>query len=197
MLDRGDGRGQVAPAQFSFRSDRLALDYAATLMFRGPGPPSPLELLADSAALARWAHAAGLAEVETAGADELLDSAIAVREAIYALALARIAGGPLGDRDVAMLNQAASRPALGVALAASGALVRSGSLEQLIATIARDAIELLGGADAERLRQCSRDGCTRLFLDRSRGATRVWCGMRECGNRVNAAAYRRRRAAAR
>jgi CGNR zinc finger len=29
-------------------------------------------------------------------------------------------------------------------------------------------------------------------IRRSRGQNRSWCGMRECGNRVNAAAYRKR-----
>jgi predicted RNA-binding Zn ribbon-like protein len=61
-----------------------------------------------------------------------------------------------------------------------------------LASIARDAIELFGGPDLTRLRSCGRAGCTRLFVDDSRGANRVWCGMRECGNKVNAAAYRRR-----
>jgi predicted RNA-binding Zn ribbon-like protein len=46
-------------------------------------------------------------------------------------------------------------------------------------------------------RECERPACTRLFVDRSRGGTRAWCGMAECGNRVKAADYRARKAAAR
>ncbi|MGS2586154.1 CGNR zinc finger domain-containing protein [Streptomyces hebeiensis] len=41
--------------------------------------------------------------------------------------------------------------------------------------------------------ECGRTVCTRICLDRSRGARRTWCGMDECGNRVKAAAYRARR----
>ncbi|MGI5425384.1 CGNR zinc finger domain-containing protein [Streptomyces sp. CA-179760] len=44
-----------------------------------------------------------------------------------------------------------------------------------------------------RLKECGRPGCTRVYLDRSRGGRRAWCGMEECGNRVKAAAYRARR----
>lgn len=44
-----------------------------------------------------------------------------------------------------------------------------------------------------RLKECGRTDCTRVYLDRSRGARRAWCGMEECGNRVKAAAYRARR----
>nr|WP_272918512.1 CGNR zinc finger domain-containing protein [Nocardiopsis alba] len=51
-------------------------------------------------------------------------------------------------------------------------------------------------ADPEvALKECGRPDCTRLYLDRSRGARRTWCGMDECGNRVKAAAYRARRRA--
>nr|WP_281353719.1 CGNR zinc finger domain-containing protein [Phytoactinopolyspora mesophila] len=46
------------------------------------------------------------------------------------------------------------------------------------------------------LKECGRAGCTRVYLDRSRGARRTWCGMDECGNRVKAAAYRARMRAA-
>lgn len=49
---------------------------------------------------------------------------------------------------------------------------------------------------AAPIKQCARPDCTRLYLDRSRGARRTWCGMSECGNRVKAAAYRARRRAA-
>ena len=96
-------------------------------------------------------------------------------------------------QSIAILNHDAARMPVGLALSKGGALRRSGSLDQVIASLARDGIELFGGPDATRINQCARTGCTRLFLDRTRGHTRVWCGMSPCGNRVNAAAYRSRR----
>jgi len=184
------GSGPTSQA-FTFRSGHIALDFAATLMFRS-APASALELLTDGDALSRWAQAAGLADI--APEDTVLPDAIATREAIYALALARIAGAAPAAHDLATLNRHAAGASLALSLGRDGTLRRSGGAGQLIATLAREAVELFGGPDAARLRQCSREGCTRLYVDRSRGTTRVWCGMRECGNRVNAAVYRRRQA---
>jgi predicted RNA-binding Zn ribbon-like protein len=175
---------------FSFRSDRLALDFAATLMFRGSGQPR--ELLDSPGSLTGWALASGVVSAAAPCEAGTLREATRLREAIYATAVARIAGRPASPGDILVLNQHGANAPVAVALGPGGALTRSGAMPAILATIARDAIELLGGPDAPRLRQCGRSGCTRMFIDRSRGQNRTWCGMRECGNRVNAAAYRRR-----
>lgn len=72
-------------------------------------------------------------------------------------------------------------------------LRHTGGLENALASVARSAAELLGGPDAARIRQCEREPCTRLYVDLSRGGTRRWCDMRECGNREKAATFRSRR----
>jgi predicted RNA-binding Zn ribbon-like protein len=187
---RNDAVTGQASDEFSFRSGRPALDFAATLMFRG-GPT--LELLTDPDALARWALAAGLVDGDLDGPPARSSTAVALREAIYRSGLATIAGRRPALADVDRLNAVAAQPPIVLELIPEGTLRRTGSPPQVLSTIARDAIDLLGGSDAPRLRQCGRDGCTRLFLDRSRAGNRLWCGMRECGNRVNAAAYRARR----
>ncbi len=186
--------GQTTDAEFSFRSDRLALDFAATLMFREP-PEQSRELITDPQTLARWASAAGL--LDAAPPNFLAGShgrAIEVREAVYRVARALIGGDALPAEGIAILNRHAAKKPVGFVLTADGALRRTGSLDQVVAFLARDGIELFGGPDATRINQCARTGCTRLFVDRTRGHTRVWCGMSSCGNRVNAAAYRSRRA---
>jgi predicted RNA-binding Zn ribbon-like protein len=186
--------GQADDAPFAFRSDRLALDFAATLMFREPRERAR-ELLGDARALARWAVAAGLVDDTPSGVGAFsLDEATGVREAIHGAARALVGGEALPAESLVTLNAHAARRPVTVTLARDGALARSGSLQQVLASLARDAIELFGGPDSTRVRQCARAGCTRLFVDRTRAQSRVWCGMRECGNRVNAAAYRRRRA---
>jgi predicted RNA-binding Zn ribbon-like protein len=65
-----------------------------------------------------------------------------------------------------------------------------------LSTVARDAVDLLGGADAARLRECASPTCALLFLDISRPGARRWCSSAACGGAARAAAYRRRRAAA-
>ncbi|WP_236051610.1 CGNR zinc finger domain-containing protein [Nonomuraea cypriaca] len=58
---------------------------------------------------------------------------------------------------------------------------------------ARSAAELLSEMGESRVRECARPECTRIFVDRSRGGKRQWCGMEECGNRIKAANYRSRK----
>jgi predicted RNA-binding Zn ribbon-like protein len=62
----------------------------------------------------------------------------------------------------------------------------------VLSTIARDAIDLLAGPYAGRIRECAHPDCSRLFLDVSHAGRRRWCGMTACGNRSKSAAYRRR-----
>ena len=176
---------------FSFRSGRLALDFAATLMFRGS--EHPRELLDSPGRLTGWALAGGVVSAAARCETGVLRQAAGLREAIYRAAVACIAGQPVMPGDTTILNHHGATAPVAVALGPGGTITRSGTMAAVLATIARDAIELLGGPDAARLRQCGRSGCTRLFIDHSHGQNRTWCGMRECGNRVNAAAYRRRR----
>ncbi|NED91980.1 CGNR zinc finger domain-containing protein, partial [Streptomyces sp. SID11233] len=81
----------------------------------------------------------------------------------------------------------------------SGALVRGLSTEPdcraLLATVARDAVELLTDPVAlGGLRRCEGDNCRRIYLDTSRGRRRRWCSSEVCGNRERVARHRRRNA---
>lgn len=184
--------GEAPPEHsFSFRSDRLCLDFAATLMFRETDQPQ--ELLDSPAKLSEWALASGTVSVSASCGPRELSEAIYLREAIYRLAITLITRREDGSEEVAVINRHGRRAPVAVSLSSDRTVTRSGPMAAVLASIARDAIELLGGPEAPRLRQCRRDGCTRMFVDRSHGRNRTWCGMRECGNRVNAAAYRRRK----
>jgi hypothetical protein len=67
---------------------------------------------------------------------------------------------------------------------------------QLLAAVARDAVELLTDPFARaRLRQCEGESCRRVYLDTSRGHRRRWCSSEVCGNRERVARHRRRAAA--
>jgi predicted RNA-binding Zn ribbon-like protein len=70
---------------------------------------------------------------------------------------------------------------------------RTGDIDAVFAVLARDCLDLHDSADRHALRWCADEHCTRAFIDRSRGLRRRWCGMRGCGDRAKAAAYRRRR----
>jgi len=173
-----------------FVGGRPSLDLTGSVMFRHREEPT--ELLASPADVGEWAQRAGLVyEPIEASASGLLQTK-ELREAIYALMLDRVGHRPAAHACVDLLNVAAVGPPLGLALR-QGTLRRFGNLKQLHSTLARDALELLGGQLINRVKDCAGEDCSRLYLDMSRNATRRWCGMRQCGDKVKSANYRARR----
>lgn len=58
--------------------------------------------------------------------------------------------------------------------------------------IARDAAEMLGTDQRERVRVCASETCSARFFDRSRSGRRRWCSMQGCGNVEKARRHRAR-----
>lgn len=173
----------------AFPCGTLALDFVGTRRARRNDEPT--EKLDSPESLDAWFTESGMLD-EAAGADEGdLVAAVELREAIYALVAARIHGGELAGDDVAVVNRHAQGLPVGLQLAA-GSTRRAGSAAQGLASLARQAVEIVGGDDAALLRECARPECTQVYLDHSRGHRREWCAMRTCGNRVKAAQFRAR-----
>jgi predicted RNA-binding Zn ribbon-like protein len=63
------------------------------------------------------------------------------------------------------------------------------------AICAEGLARLIGAGHTDRLGSCGRPGCGRVFIDESKNASRRFCST-ACQNRVKAAAFRRRSAAA-
>ncbi|MFD2468648.1 CGNR zinc finger domain-containing protein [Amycolatopsis silviterrae] len=174
---------------FVFVSGNAALDLTGTLQWRGT---TPRDQLADAADLRRWIDEAGLlsdgpGDVGT----RAFTRAVELREAVYQLATDRLAGRAFDRNGLAVVNEVAAAPGRRFELTDSGARLH-GDVFAVLADLAAGAIALLADGDVV-LKECGRADCSRLYVDRSRGARRTWCGMDECGNRVNAAAYRARR----
>ncbi|GIE78505.1 hypothetical protein Aph02nite_44550 [Actinoplanes philippinensis] len=181
---------------FVFVGGNLALDLLGTLKWRRTAGE---ECLGSPADAARWAVASGTMTSEPRFSPTDLTALLELREAIYRLFRAAMAGDPPPPADLRLVNAAASRPGVALELTPAGT-TRVGDATAVAAEVARAAAGLLGeifAGGGPRLRECERPACTRLFVDRSRGGTRAWCGMAECGNRVKAADYRARKAAAR
>ncbi|MFE0100476.1 CGNR zinc finger domain-containing protein [Streptomyces sp. NPDC059009] len=174
--------------EFAFVSGNAALDLAATV---GSRRDEPIELLAVPADLKRWVAACDELPDRVAVDAAAFDSALSLREAVHRLALDRVLGRSFDPSSLKVVNAVAAGPPLTLKLGDKG-LHRSGDLHQVLAHLARSAIALLADPEA-CLKECGRADCTRIYLDRSRGARRTWCGMDACGNRVKAAAYRARR----
>lgn len=176
---------------FTFVSGNLALDFAGTVAHRDTAPGDGLS---SPPRLGEWAVAAGLVDTAPDIAETGFARALAVREAVYRLALARAAGQALDDSDIGVVNAAAADVPVTEVLTRDG-LRRAGTARQIVATLARAAVVLLGGPDAGRIRQCEDPPCTRLFVDTSRARSRRWCEMSGCGNRAKVAGFRARRSA--
>jgi len=178
--------------RFRFLGGRPGLDLVATV---GERWRRGFERLRAPDDLGRWAVEAGLLATPPDVTARQLDDARALREAIYRCAKAAMAGRRFPPEDVRLINQWARMsppaPQLGTR---PGQRTTSASnpVRAMLSALARDAVDLLGGSDAGRIRECAAPDCALVYLDRSPGGRRRWCSMTLCGNRVKCAIYRRR-----
>ncbi|MFH5822949.1 CGNR zinc finger domain-containing protein [Georgenia sp. AZ-5] len=183
-------------------ADAVALDLANThYAVRG----RPREGLGSPADVAAWAReiAPRLPGVDVAGLPHLavedrdVERFLELRASVRAIAGDLVGGHVPAVSDTAVVNAAADRAPSSPALAITpeGVLTRRSRaaaplLDQILAGLAGDAVDLFAGERAARLRACQAPGCPLFFLkDHPR---REWCSP-SCGNRVRAArAYRKR-----
>ncbi|WP_316522645.1 CGNR zinc finger domain-containing protein [Kitasatospora brasiliensis] len=180
--------------RFHFDPGALCLELLTT---GGPGPYARYEALHRPADLAAWLPPSRLrlpADAIRISPAELT-AARTLRDALWRLATARAHGGTGEPTDYAVLNRAAEHPPLVPRIAPDGTaaapLPADGA--QLASTLARDAIALLTGPYADRIRECGGHNCQLVFVDTSRPGRRRWCSMERCGNRHKVRALRARR----
>ncbi|MGW4249632.1 CGNR zinc finger domain-containing protein, partial [Nocardia sp. NPDC004722] len=148
----------------------------------------PRERLAEPDRLELWLRAAGLDVPGVSPAE--LRGALALREAIYRAGLAVARDRKPDPTDAAILNRAAVAGQPTPALDNGRAVWRlreEAPVDDALAVLAADAIQVIGGPDRSRIKACEGPGCAGLFLDTSRGANRRWCSMNTCGNKVKKA----------
>ncbi|MEU9377396.1 ABATE domain-containing protein [Streptomyces sp. NPDC048255] len=180
-----------------FDSGRVCLDLVATF--------TPHEGIRDGDELRQWLAGAGLVPDRTPLArvgPDWVEAFRSLRSDVDTLVRAELhAADPPRDtaRALARVNALAAGPPPGLCAVRDqeGHLVRElcGGVEcgALLAAVARDAVELLTDpGDLALLRACEGDGCTRVYLDTSRGHRRRWCSSELCGNRERVARHRRR-----
>ncbi|MFJ6404019.1 CGNR zinc finger domain-containing protein [Streptomyces hydrogenans] len=181
--------------RFRFDAGALCLEL---LLTGGPGPVARrYESLDHPDGLLAWVRdcrlPAGL-DADLVVTDDATARFRTVRDALWRLALARAEGEPYAPADLAVLNEAAAAPPLVTLLAPDGtrAWGAGATATALLATVARDAVDLFTGPHADRVRVCAADDCALLFVDTSRPGARRWCSMTRCGNRHKARAHRAR-----
>ena len=179
-------------AGFPFRSGRISLDLVATVAKRRLGDR---ELLPGPEQLRTWCRVAGLPLPQDEITPQLLGQTHALREAVYALARARVDGSTPASADIDLVNAAAIAAPPTALLGPDGftAVPRErADLESILSLLARDAIDLFTGPYALRIRECTAHDCSLFFVDRSRPGSRRWCTMASCGEKASSATYRKR-----
>jgi hypothetical protein len=174
-----------------FSHGRLCLDFAAHVGARSGDPAGAKK------GLRLWLFEAGLTERPSSLGPYQLQQAVALGKAMQACAGARVEGSGLPRAELRPINTWAALP-VSPRLDATGGVHWQvpRPVEGALGRIARDAVELLSGDLASRIRRCPGSGCGRLFLDRSSAGNARWCSMATCGNRIKVATYRQRRRAA-
>jgi len=174
---------------FRFRGGRLCLDFAATLGGRYRGGVERIPTAAD---LGRWFRLALSLESDVPTTPQSVEHAYELREAIYRLVHPKTRERP-SVVDIGVLNAWAARPAFVSELGsdARSVTLRSGSTAEAgLASVARDAVDLLSGPWLDRVRECAFPDCSLMFVDTSRPGQRQWCEMKSCGNRFKVRQHR-------
>jgi predicted RNA-binding Zn ribbon-like protein len=183
---------------------RLCLDFSNTSS--GRGSPTHLDHLVDYQALVAWSrHAEALdqhqaealfarAERHQRGAEQVLQQALQLREAIHRFCTALADHRRGDDGDLATINAALieAMPHARVRRDAQGFhwdWESEPALDRMLWPIARSAADLLATDDLGRLKRCNGRDCGWLFLDTSKNGKRRWCEMEVCGSRAKARAY--------
>ena len=169
--------------EFTWVGGRPSVDFTATL---GKREQAPFERIPEVADLGRWFRESGLTRQAPPISPAARGMAIELREALY-----RLFSGTAVAADVSVVNRWSSRRLPGPRLTSEFTLEDAApETTDLLSTLARDAIDLLTGPYAGRIRSCAADDCSLLFVDTSRPGQRRWCSMNTCGARAKMAAYR-------
>lgn len=154
----------------------------------------PIELLESPARLRSWLELQELDIGREPTWDEL-EQAHWIRAGLRELASAVVYSHPPRRSALRAVNGLLADQPAGPRLAydaPSARLVqrRPRSVAMALVTLSRTAVTQLTGADAERLRDCAAEDCTRIFLPPN--DRRQWCPGGRCGNRTRVRAHRAR-----
>jgi predicted RNA-binding Zn ribbon-like protein len=196
-------RSKDAPAMsqhkiaFRFNSGRLSLDLVCTVRHR---PSKHTELLTEPSDLGRWlSEANAIAQLAPVDAKRLADGK-KLRKAIYESASSLHEGKTPDRKSIAVINDFAAQPLAKVQLDFRSwrpICVADDPVSAGLSVVARDAIDLFTGQQAQLIRTCDEPGCRMLFVDSSPGGRRRWCSMTRCGSRSKGETYRKRQDASR
>jgi predicted RNA-binding Zn ribbon-like protein len=178
-----------ASPELRFHAGAAWLDLLATI--GGAYGDTPVERLTGPPVLQRWLDREGLA-AERPPTDADVTSARALRETLRPLVLAVLDGAPVPTDPLHALQRwlDADVPLRAVERAGRAAAAPPPDPAAALARVARQALEHLGGPEAEHLHACAAPDCRMAFLDP--GGRRRWCAAEVCGVRTRVRAHRAR-----
>jgi predicted RNA-binding Zn ribbon-like protein len=128
----------------------------------------------------------------------VLERALSLREALYRIFRATIAGRPLQSVDLEILNDELLKARNHERLVRTKKgftwqwVGREDAIDRMLWSVAHSAAEFLSEGDLSRLRECGGEECGWLFEDTSRNRSRQWCHMQDCGNLAKVRRFRTR-----
>lgn len=200
--------GRYAAERLPQLGGALCLDFTNTAVWRMR--PEPDETLTTYDDLLRWAARTGAIDDPSAAAlrraaaatpdaaNQTLGRATTLREALYRIMLAGMAGVTPSPPALETFNRELQTAMSQASLHPSPDGLRwdwpTQSLEALdlalpLWPVVRSAVDLLTGSSLDRVKRCPGEGCGWLFLDTSRNGSRRWCDMSSCGNRARVRAF--------
>lgn len=197
-----------AQAGFAFIGGDVSLDFVNTV--HGTRSGFSYEGLTSYADLVSWSCQADLltaSEAETLRckaqhdgreARLILERAYRLREAIYHIGTALIAGTQPAGTDLEALNAELRRGTAEARIILTTDGLRwewrqeEGRLDQMLGPLARSAALLLTSAKAKLIRQCANTYCGWLFVDETKNHGRQYCRTNICGNKARVQRHRQR-----
>ena len=185
---------------FEFTGNWLCLDFINTVEDRPT--PHPRELLNSYQDLVNWTQQAHIITDDEAqhllaeaahnpkDASDVLQRAIALREAIHGIFFAIAENSSSTEANLAIFNTelAATMSRACIVPKANGFVWdwtgKENALERILWMVVKSAADLLISGELHDVRVCSAPDCQWLFLDTSKNHSRRWCDMKGCGNRA-------------
>jgi predicted RNA-binding Zn ribbon-like protein len=178
----------------SFDGQPLFVEFVNTLhWYEG----APIELIGSEAEFAAWLTEYQLPAHDVSGC---LPGVHRLRENVRGVTRALATGAALPDADLHAIEAALSTPGGSLTLVAAdtaqphlGLATDAANSVLFSFRIALSVVLFLRAPQRRRLKLCANPGCGFAFVDTSINATRRWCDMRYCGNRLKVRAFRGRR----
>lgn len=181
----------TSTVHFPLLDEPVSLDLVNTRVRRGG---ADVDLLETPAALTAWL-AAESRRLPRSGAVTAADlrAVRALRDAIAALLAARRTGARPQRQAMKVVNAALSisEPVVRLTWTTKGPRaarrIAGSRRNALLHALAMDAVGILTGPDAKRVRTCEHPDCVLQFL--ARNPRRRWCSPSVCGNRARVARH--------